>query len=179
MGRNYSSKNTAGFTLVELLITIVIIGILVSGLILIIDPATQLQKNRDAQRKSDLAQIQKAFETFHQDNGKYPNAEAESNKIKGLDGNVVDWGATWLPYMSILPKDPSSPSKNYVYYSHPDSNGQTYYIYASLDRGGNDPHACTGSNNACSGPPIGSNINMQNACGGVCNYGVSSPNVSP
>lgn len=148
---------------------IVVIGILAIGIINIVNPIAQLQKARDAQRKSDLSQIQKAFETFHQDNGKYP--DAENYNIKGLDGSIVDWGNPWVPYMIVLPKDPSS-SKNYIY--KVSSDWQTYYIYASLDRGANDPQVCN-NGEACSNLPTGASCGT----GAICNYGVSSQNVSP
>lgn len=161
-----------GFTLVELLIVISVLAVLITGLIVVIDPSTQLQKTNDAKRKSDLAQIQRALETYYQDNRVYPpNPSANDYRIKGLDGNTVDWGSSWQPFMSALPKDPSS-SKNYVYYVT--SNGQTYYLYASLDRGANDLQACNGGA-ACASLPANA------SCGAltICNFGLSSPNVSP
>ncbi len=153
-----------------------------TGAIVVLNPLAQIQKARDATRKSDLSQIQKALETYYQDQGRYPEYEFSPPNyfIKTADANdsIKEWGTDWLPYMSTLPKDPSSPSRRYIYYSSND--GQTYYIYASLDRGASDPQACTGANNnnACPGPSGGS-IDMQNACGSRCNYGVTSPNVSP
>lgn len=154
-----------GFTLVELLIAIAVIGILAGGIIAIVNPAAQIQKANDARRKTDLFQIQKALETFYQDYGKYPDAVSSKIKSTRGDGSAADWGTDqWSPYMGNLPKDPSSPSKDYVYNSI--SDGQTYCIYASLDEGGpiSTPGTCF---------PGAS-------CGtAVCNYGVSSPNVSP
>lgn len=147
----------------------------------LMDPIAQLQKGRDAKRKSDLSQIQKALEVYYQDNGRYAENPAQGDyRIKTIiaeEEEAVDWGSPWGPsYMPSLPKDPGSPSKHYIYVSN--SPNQAYYLYASLDRGGLDPQACTGVNNACSGPS-GSGIDMQTACGGVCNYGVTSANVSP
>ena len=144
-----------------------------TGLIIAVNPVAQIQKALDAKRKSDLSQIQKALETYYQDIGEYPPSTSD-NKIRGLDNNAVAWGSSWQPYMSILPKDPSS-SKNYVYFNS-STGGQTYYIYASLDRGGNDPQACFPSGNSCSSAVTN---NVTTACGGNCNYGASSPNVSP
>ena len=144
-----------------------------TGLIVALNPLAQIQKAQDTRRKSDLSQIQKALETYYQDNGRYP--VAKNLKLIRLDGSTADWGSSWQPYMSILPKDPGSPSKNYVYFSS-SIDGQTYYIYASLDRGGNDPQACFSTGAACSSA-VSSGIGT--ACGGNCNYGVSSPNVSP
>ncbi|OGH24990.1 MAG: hypothetical protein A3B47_02755 [Candidatus Levybacteria bacterium RIFCSPLOWO2_01_FULL_39_24] len=159
-----------GFTLIELLIVIAVIGILAVAIISIINPLTQFQKANDSRRKSDLAQIQRAFETYYQDYGKFPDSSGYI--IAG-----IGWGLSWMPYMGTLPKDPASPSRNYVYYSS--SDGQTYYLYASLERGGNDPQACN-LGNACTS--LGTNGIPTNACASgsiICNYGVSSPNVSP
>lgn len=143
------------------------------GIIVAVNPLAQLQKAQDAKRKSDLSQVQKALEVYYQDNARYPQS-SEDNKIRGLDGSTVQWGSSWQSYMTVLPKDPSS-SKNYVYFNS-GTDGQTYYIYANLDRGGNDPQACISTGAACSSAVTN---NVATACGGNCNYGVSSPNVSP
>lgn len=131
-----------------------------------LNPADRIGQANDARRKSDLSQVQKALEMYYSDNESYPAGDSAINYE--IDGN--DWGGTgWQPYMGALPKDPNS-TKKYVYVS----DGQSYYLYASLDRGGNDPQACNGGN-ACSNVPSGV------VCGettDVCNYGVSSPNVS-
>lgn len=163
MGRNYSPKSYAGFTLIELLVVVSILGIIAAGVMLAINPGDQFKKTRDARRKSDLSQIQKALETYYNDNGKYP--VSTGYKIDG-----IDWGLQWSTYMGTLPKDPSS-SRNYVYCAPtptPAGSAQSYYLYASLENGG----PLTANN--CSTTTI--------ICGtGVpaCNYGVSSPNVSP
>ena len=65
-----------------------------TGIILAINPLVQLQKAQDAKRKSELSQIQKALETYYQDNGKYPPVTSDY-KIKGLDNNAVVWGSSW------------------------------------------------------------------------------------
>ncbi|MBI4096644.1 MAG: prepilin-type N-terminal cleavage/methylation domain-containing protein [Candidatus Levybacteria bacterium] len=164
------TKRMEGFTLIELLIAIIIIGILITGLIAVINPAGQIQKANDARRKGDLSQIQKALEIYYQTNRSYPpNPSVGDYRIKGLDGITVNWGDSWLPFMGNLPKDPNS-SRKYVYYA----SGQTYYLYASLDRGKEDPGVCNNGADCQSVPAA-------NLCGSgnVCNYGVSSPNVSP
>ncbi len=163
--------NEGGFTFIELLIAIIVIGILAVVAMNVFDPVGQIQKAQDSTRKSDLAQVQMAFDKYHQDFGKYP--DAVDTKIKNSNGeSAADWGTSeWQPYMTILPKDPQS-SKNYVYAVSKD--GQTYYLYASLDRGAKDPQVCNGGG-ACSSLPVGASCGT----GAVCNYGISSPNVSP
>lgn len=167
MGRNHHSEDNVGigFTLIELLVAIAIIGILAGSLFAVLNPISQFQKANDSKRKSDLKQIQNALELYYQDNNAYPLSEVSNsvNQIKGFP-----WGSPWPPYIGTLPKDPSSPSKNYAY--SVSSDGQTYYLYASLDKSG-DSQQCNGGN-ACASLPSGT------TCGtGTCSYGVSSPNV--
>ncbi len=166
-------KKQLGFTLIELVVVVGILSIISMGAITLLNPLEQFKKANDARKKADLSQVQKALESFYEDNGSYPDFFAAGDfRIKGLNGNVVAWGASWQPYMNILPK---SPSGSYVYYS---SGGQSYYLYASLERT-TDPQLCN-SGSACTGlTAVGGEPDLNVACGGICNYGVSSPNVSP
>ena len=59
-----------GFTIVELLIVIVVIGILAA--ITIVAYNGIQQRARDAERKSDISAIQKTLELYYADNGSYP-----------------------------------------------------------------------------------------------------------
>lgn len=137
-----------------------------------LNPIDQIQKGRDTQRKSDLSQIQKAMEQYYQDNGRYPSHSADY-KIVRLDGSTADWGSAWQPYMAKLPKDPQETgSRRYIYYAG--SDGQSYRLYAGLERGSKDPQACVG---VCSG--AASIAELNSVCAGGCDYGATSPNVSP
>ena len=158
----------SGFTLIELIVVIGIISIMAIAVLAVLDPSSQIKKANDARRKADLSQIQKALETYYQDNGNYP-AVGSGYKLTDKSGTIVNWGSSWSPYMNVIPKD-STLSHTYVYYS-PDR--QSYYLYANLERGIKDPQVCNGVLN-CASVPAGVN------CGGVvCNYGVSSVDVSP
>jgi type II secretion system protein G len=163
-----------GFTLVEMLIVLGILGVVATTVIMGINPLDQLRKSNDADRKNDLAQLQKALELYYQDNGAYPPSSADF-KIRNGTATVA-WGSAWQPYMATLPKDPVA-AKSYQYYSPPTSNGQTYYIYANLERGAKDPQVCN-AGNACTSLGA-SGFPPATSCGGACNYGVSSPNVTP
>ncbi len=84
-------RKQGGFTLLELLIVIVIIGIL--AVLIIPNLAAGPQKARDAQRKSDLRNIKTSLEEFYNDSNGYPAATSEL-------------GAGANPYMKNVPVDP-------------------------------------------------------------------------
>ena len=64
-----SIKNQA-FTIIELLVVVVIIGVLVAAVTLALS-GTQ-RKSRDARRVDDFAELEKAVKMYHTDNYKYP-----------------------------------------------------------------------------------------------------------
>lgn len=176
-------RNQKGFTLIELVVVIGILAILAAFVFALLDPLTQFQKSDDGKRKFDLAQVQRALEQYYQDYGRYP-ASSASFQIEDSGSTAVPWGSTtalWQRYMTVLPNDPLYSSRKYVYYS--DTSGQKYWIYASLERGTKDPNVCTsGGNGVCSMPTSSSdtpNPPTSSACGQPCNFGVSSPNVTP
>ena len=64
-------KTNSGFTIVELLIVIVVIGILASITIVAFNGIQS--RGRDAERTSDVSQLHKSLEMFHAENGYYPS----------------------------------------------------------------------------------------------------------
>jgi prepilin-type N-terminal cleavage/methylation domain-containing protein len=127
-------KNKKGFTLIELLVVIAIIGLLATIVLVGLNKAGQ--KARDATRKANLAQIQKALEMYYYDNpgnGNYPS-EAWCDSSVGSCGHACpcganDWSQTcgiWTglvgnKILGRLPKDPTNNS-TYYYYYEPDCN---------------------------------------------------------
>lgn len=84
-----SLKKQKGFTLVELLIVIIIIGILAT-LVIVTFTGVQ-QKARDSQRQTDLSAVDSQLEAFYAQNGYYPTytdlttPTFLSASMKGLD----------------------------------------------------------------------------------------------
>lgn len=68
--------NQKGFTIIELLVVIVIIGILVALALPQLFAAQA--RGRDTDRKNDLKNLQQKLETYFNDNDKYPLSGAEA-----------------------------------------------------------------------------------------------------
>ena len=102
-------KNTIkAFTLVEMLIVIVIIGILIASLMPRMQSAQW--RARDVARKNDLSQIQTAIITSQQDRRKWPGMENETEANRpNQKGIPVSNIATLLTdaWMTQVPKDPN------------------------------------------------------------------------
>lgn len=166
------TASSVGFTLIELVVVMAIIGILATGLVIALNPQAQIQRANDAKRKSDLAQIQKALEQYYNDNNAYPVSTGSSGNPTWSIPNG-SFGSIWSSYMQTVPQDPTNASsgKKYVYKS---ANGQNYYLYTSLDNL-SDPQLCFAGGTKCANAPA------MPACGpnAKCNYGVSSSNTTP
>lgn len=92
-----------GFTLVELLIVIAIIGVL--STVVLSSLTNAKAKSRDTRRLADLQQIHNALELYFSENASYPVMIATSNPD-------VSWTealqTALLPFLNPLPRDPSS-----------------------------------------------------------------------
>lgn len=93
-----NKQNKSGFTIVELLIVIVVIGILAAITIVAFNGVQQ--RGRDAERTSDVKQLKKALEMFYAENSYYPavgdvtNATFRTNTLKIPAGIVTPPGQT-------------------------------------------------------------------------------------
>jgi prepilin-type N-terminal cleavage/methylation domain-containing protein len=156
-----------GFTLLELLVVIVIIGIL--STIGLVSFRTAQMKSRDSIRKQDLHQISQALELYYHDRGEFP-----ASTIDGLifgcglseySLTPCDWGSPFElgvnMYMAQIPEDPRAPATWYFY----DSDGSSYSIYAILENE-KDPQIMSGLGEDC-------------RSGVECNYASRSTNLAP
>jgi type II secretion system protein G len=102
-------KKQSGFTIVELLIVIVIIGILAA--ITIVAYNGIQQRARDSARTSDIAGVQKALELYRADNGIYPSVGSDN-----VGYNLSTLSTALVPkYISTIPNDPNTSLMNYQY----------------------------------------------------------------
>lgn len=110
-----------GFTLIEILIVVAIIGILSSVVVVGLGPAQR--KGRDSRRLSDLRSVQTALELYYGKEGHYPTG-------------VTTWelfSATLINADIGVKQVPVGPSNNETYFYGTDSAGSTYVLGTVLE----------------------------------------------
>jgi len=110
-----------GFTLVELLVTISVIGILSS--IIYANLGGTSGTGHDAKRKSDLRNMQAALEQYKNKNGQYPDmgCTAGSDGFSGENDCSTYISGLAPKFITVLPHDPNRKGKTgYAYTTNSD-----------------------------------------------------------
>lgn len=121
-----NKKITSGFTMIEILVVVTIIGILFG--VGIISYSSITQSSRDARRKTDLEQIRAALEMWRSAEptalGQYPDFP-QSNCS---DLNTI---VNFSEYLPQIPEDPKAASGTMYYVC--ESSANTYSLYSVLE----------------------------------------------
>lgn len=140
----FFSRTKRGFTLVEIIIVIAIIGLLTSVILFSVSKARQ--NTRDKVRKTDLAQAQLAIELYREAHGSYPSeCLPDTTAWAGPGPHSASWGrqcdsdyimGLTPVFTSVLPRDPKSENEDnngYLYRS----NGTDYklLIHRTVEKG--------------------------------------------
>ncbi len=147
---NINKNIKSGFTLVELLVVISIIGLLSSFAVVSLNTART--KARDALRKGEMAQLRTALVLYYDDNGQYPvcngSAWDAADVMFGTDiddgsdcynDDTTGLGLTVLealndpirPIMSDLPTDPRNKLNQTLAEDANGGNDNYIYLYIS------------------------------------------------
>ena len=106
-----SAAESAGFTLVEIMVVVVILGIL--AVLIVPRVLGRSDEARQAAAKHDIATIMQSLKLYKLDNGRYPTND------QGLQALVTKptsapAPSNWKPYLDKVPKDPWGNTYQYL-----------------------------------------------------------------
>ena len=108
-------KRSSGFTLIELIVILMIMGVLAVALFAFLVPQKQLDKAKDAIRKHDTQEIKKALDIYYNDHDCYPRE--------------IPFGSSWtegqVVYMQKVPQDPDCKTNEAQCYRYQIEPGDT------------------------------------------------------
>lgn len=131
-----TGKKESGFSVIELLIVIVVIGILAA---IVVSTYSGIQvKQRNTKRQNDIAAVQTQLEAFYSQNGYYPSLN---------DINSVTWRNKDMPNLNASDMiDPSAKSQNAADAILASTPGKDVFAYQVTDSNGN---SCETKDTSC------------------------------
>ncbi|MFH1461153.1 MAG: prepilin-type N-terminal cleavage/methylation domain-containing protein [Patescibacteria group bacterium] len=116
----YQDKKSAGFTLLELLVVVAVIGLLSTIVLFAVENIRA--KSRDSRRVADIKTLQEAFSLYYNNNYLYPDSggdNIEITKSDSISAALINDGV-----IMAMPIDPLNRERDGVTYK---------YYYQSLD----------------------------------------------
>jgi general secretion pathway protein G len=124
----HTTQARKGFTLMELMLVVIIIGVLAA----MVMPRLvgRSEEARIAAAKADInANIALALDMFEMDNGRYPTSEEGLASLRTKPGDLSSWKG---PYLKKEPKDPWGKPYRYV---SPGTHNNDYDLYSNGPNG--------------------------------------------
>ncbi len=132
-------QQSSGFTIVELLIVVVVIGILAA---IVMVAYNGIQANaRDAGRIAKIQSIAKAIELYKVDNGRYPPILDGQGFESTCGSQTENWGhcdrnkalADYLaPYITLDPTSLSNATQGNYYYHYTSQDSDNYQTFGMM-----------------------------------------------
>jgi len=130
-----------GFTLIELMVVLVIIGVLAA--LIVPNVLDRTDDARATAARTDINNLVSALKLYKLDNQRYPSAEQGlESLVKKPTGGAVP--ANWRPYLDKLPTDPWGRPYQYIF---PGVKGEVdvFSLGADGQAGGDGKNADIGS----------------------------------
>jgi general secretion pathway protein G len=136
-----SVRRVHGFTLVEIMVVVVILGILAS--LIVPRVLGRTDEARAVAAKQDVATVMQALKLYRLDNGRYPSTEQGLQALLAKPQSQPA-PANWKQYLDKLPKDPWG---NGYHYLNPGVRGEidVFSLGADGQAGGSGADADIGS----------------------------------
>ncbi len=136
-----ATHRARGFTLIELMVVLVIIGVLAA--LIVPNVLDRTDDARATAARTDINNLVSALKLYKLDNQRYPSAEQGlESLVKKPTGGAIP--ANWRPYLDKLPADPWGRPYQYIF---PGVKGEVdvFSLGADGQAGGDGKNADIGS----------------------------------
>ena len=120
-------RHSAGFTLIEIMVVVVIIGLLAA--FIVPQVMGRVDEARITKARGDIEKLETALAMFRLDTSRYPVGQDGITSLvkKPEDPNVKNWRTGGYLGRPLIPKDPWG---NEYRYAYPGTHGTEYDLYS-------------------------------------------------
>jgi general secretion pathway protein G len=129
--RRQAGLNRSAFTLIELLLVLVILGILAA--IVVPKFVGRSEQAKIAAAKQEISTLAGALDLYEQDNGAYPSAEQGLAALRVAPGNATGWHGPYLNHDVV-----NDPWEHPYIYRYPGSGNPSGFDILSMGPDGQE-----------------------------------------